>query len=712
MSRPRNRRQSTAITNKSNLAPEQTDSQSSSARPDHAGPLAQTLTMHGWALALLALVIVVTLQLGALDWYARDRLVLPDGSSERIPNTFASIDHPFHISKERSVLDAIRDGDFPRWFSNHQAGYPTEFYPLGADLVVAAAWGIGLGQVPLEVIHKLVVIAVLFIPVAAYWVIARRDGWPASVAVTAAILHLFVPGSWLGGGPDELLRMGMWPNVFAAYLTLPLMLWAADYLRGGSYVRLVIASSVASLAIYTNPRATIAVATVLLAVGIVILRDRQLTSSSSGSIEQSAFSTLTRRLLALALLIFLLTATLIVPLRSHQDLYEFTRFVEFSSVGKVWEYVSGAIPIEVMVVAAIGAVVTSRTDRFHSRVLALWMPMALLVSLVAGGLLRDLPILSQLEGPRLLPLVRLPALFLAAVALHTGVQFLLRFAKFTDTQRWANVATVAVAAASVLTPISPLSGDERGLPETETTDQHAYTEIARTAGIYQQLATPSDRPLIIGSPLSDHASFWIPALTDSNAFHAAWVWYWKTPGYADRTQIADINSALEIDFLRRHALTMVLIATNDADSLQKALSKPHLHLVERAESGGYAVFQVDDAVSSARGPISLVTGSVIALEMSREHLVAEIESPQASEVRIAVNAFPGWKATVDGANVPVRRSDDGFMLVDVPAGDVVLELTYTTEPAVWIGRALTTTGLILMVVVVIVPRVRRRPSSD
>ncbi|HYI16592.1 MAG TPA: DUF6541 family protein [Thermomicrobiales bacterium] len=710
MSRTRRRGGATARTARSNPAHEQIESRPA-AEPAPANRAARLLATHGWALLLSAMVVVVALQLGALDWYASDRLVTSGGSTERLPNTFVSIDHPFHISKERAVLDALRDGDFPRWFSNHQAGYPIEFYPLGADVVVAAAWGLGFGQVPLEVVHKLVVIAILFIPVAAYWVIARRDDWPASVAVIAATLHLFVPGSWLGGGPDELLRMGMWPNVFAAYLLLPVMFWAADYLRHGSRSHLVLATSVASLAIYTNPRAAITVATVLLAVGTVVLADRRKPRFVAASTPRRDLTVLVQRGILLPLIVALMTAALIVPLRSHQARYEFSRFVEFSSFGKVWEYFSGAIPIEMMAIAAIGAVVAARTDRFHSRVLALWLPLAALVSVIAGGVLRDLSLFAQLEGPRLLPMVRLPALFLAAIAIHTGAQHVLRRITTDDRRQVANLAAVAVTAAFVLTPLSTLSANERGLPEIETTDQPDFTAIALTAQTYVQLATPADRALIVGSPLSDHASFWIPALTGANAFHAAWVWYWHIPDYADRTRLADTDSGLELDFLRRHALTMVLVATNDTENLNLAMAKPHLELVETEEPGAYAIFRVADAGPSVHGPVSVADGEETQLDVSREHLVATITAPQATEVRIAINDFPAWRATINGRASPTRRSEDGYMLVDIPSGDVVLKLTYTIEPSVWFGRGLTVLGVLVLAGIVVTPLIRRRPNS-
>jgi hypothetical protein len=242
----------------------------------------------------------------------------------------------------------------------------------------------------------------------------------------------------------------------------------------------------------------------------------------------------------------------------------------------------------------------------------------------------------------------------------------------------------------------------------ETTDQPSFTAIARSAATYEQVATPLDRPLIIGSPLSDHASFWIPAVTGSNAFHSAWIWYWRTPDYADQTRVADIESALALDFLHRHALTMVLVATNDTEDLNLARSMPHLEPIDADETGGYAIFRVQDAGPSVRGPVTISDGEVTSLNLSRERLIAGIHANEPTEVRIAINDYPAWQATIDGREVPIRRSDDGYMLVSVPAGETELDLTYSIEPVVWVGRVLTLLGAALLAGILIASLIGRR----
>ena len=224
-----------------------------------------------WTLVLLAILGGTAYKLGATDWYTDHPLALADGTQLRLPNTYASIDHPFHIAKERATVDALQRGWLPRWFSDHQGGFPAEFYPTGGDVIVALGYLAAFGLIPLAVIHKLVVIGVFFVPAFAYWAIARRERLPLGVAVLATVLHLFVRGNWLAGGSRELFDYGLWPDTFASYLPLLLLLWGGDWLRRGDRRGLALAAGVATLAVYTNPRSTMGLAAAALALGIVAL---------------------------------------------------------------------------------------------------------------------------------------------------------------------------------------------------------------------------------------------------------------------------------------------------------------------------------------------------------------------------------------------------------------------------------------------------------
>jgi hypothetical protein len=671
----------------------------------------------------------VAIELGAIDWRSDYPLRQADGSTEQLPDTFASGDHPFHIAKEQSTLDALRDGRLPRWFSYHQGGFPAEFYPIGADLIVAAGYALGLGQVPLPIVHKLSVIGVLLLPLAAYWAIVRRDGLPPSVALVAGLLHLFLPGSWLAGGPDELLRMGLWPNVLAVYMTLPLALWSADYARRGERRGLVLAAGAATLAIYVNPRSLVAIVCMLTSVGVVagiesIARHDRLrfwrrgwkliselfvregpvpTPGATGGLRRLAW-----RLTALVVIVGLLSSALLAPLRARQDLYTFPHFVEFTSFADIWRLYSQGVPVEVIVLAAFGAVFAWLRSGFHARVLGLSLPLSYAVVMIAGWLLRDLTIFAQLEGPRLLPVLRPATIFLAALGLFELARLAARAYRARSEEAWAGVATSLIVVFFLLTPISSLAEDQRGLPEVETTNQPNFTETVRSARAFEALAGPLDRPLVAGSPVAEHGAFWIPALTGRNVFLIDWIWHWRPIDGAERTQLDDQTDALDATFLRRHGLSIALVDTGRRDLLDAALAAPHLRLLDEDRTGRFAIFRFEDGQGGGGGQVAIDPGKVERLDAEAERIVIEGFASEPGTARIAVNAYPAWQATVNGDRVDVVSSADGYVELAVPAGDVRIELVYTVEPVVWAGRALVALGLSLLAAIVGWPASRWR----
>jgi hypothetical protein len=104
--------------------------------------------------------------------------------------SFASMDHPFHVSRAETLRRSLADGESLRWIAHHQGGYPVEFYPLGIAYLVAGLALATAGAIPIAAAHKLVVIAIFLSPVAAYAWYARRDALPPIVVLTAAVLHL------------------------------------------------------------------------------------------------------------------------------------------------------------------------------------------------------------------------------------------------------------------------------------------------------------------------------------------------------------------------------------------------------------------------------------------------------------------------------------------------------------------------------------------
>ena len=695
-----------------------------------------------WGLVLAALLVWLARQLGAADWYTDYPLPRPGAPTQpegpRLPTTFASIDHPFHLAKERATVDALRRGWLPRWFANHQGGFPTEFYPAGGDAIVALVYFLGLGLLPLAICHKLVLIGVLFVPPLAYCALARRERLPLSVAVLAAVLHLFVRGTWWGGGSRELIDMGLWANVLAATLPLLLILWGADYLRRGDRRGLLLATGAATLAVYTNPRAIFGIVAAGAALGLVAAsehlrlwpvvarlrgwpRRATMTHGHASAVRawQHPLALLAGRAALATLLVGLLSAALLLPLRAHQHLYHFTHFLHFASARQVWHDYQEALGWPLIPLAGLGLGLGLLRRGFYSRVIALLLPLSYLVVTLAGWHFQDQPVFAQLEGPRLMPLLRPPTLFLAALGAHETLRTLLRLVRLPGATMLTGGLTVALAVWLLLAPRSPLDREHYGLPLEETTNQPAFTAIAQAALTFAAASTPADKPLIIGNPLSSHASFWVPALTGRAVYHHDWLWFWRTVAYASPDVLADARSplvladergALEREFLARHGLTMLLLDARRGDLLALAATKPYLWPLDPGVPGGYAIYRVDPAAGVPNGWITLSSGAISALDVRPEHLAAWGHTDRAGVARIIVNAFPRWRARVNGEPAPIVPSEEGYMLVVVPAGEVSLVLDYTTVPVDWLARGLVTLGLLLLLGLT-VPRGRRRARA-
>ncbi len=685
-----------------------------------------------WTLALLILLGGTAHKLGAFDWYTDHPLQLADGTTLRLPNSYASIDHPFHIAKERATVDALKAWRFPAWFSDHQGGFPAEFYPTGGDLLVAFAYLLTLELIPLAVVHKLVVIGVFFLPALAYWAIARREKLPLSVAVLAAVLHLFVRGNWLAGGSREIIDFGLWPDVLASYLPLFLILWGGDWLRHGDRRGLALAVAVAMLAVYTNPRSTMGLAAAALALGLVAFADllRRGPHPTVGDGAPSAQSarrfarllrwpplTLLGRSALLTALIGMLSAALLLPLRDNQSLYQFTIYFRFETIGQVWSdlehgngigFIESVLP-QLIALAGVGIVVGLLRRGFYTRVFALLLPLSYLLITLVGWTWQALPVFAQLEGQRLMPLLRPATIFLAALGAHETLRLGTRLFRLRGGTMLTGAATVIVAAILLLHPQIPIDEGQRGLPLRQTTNSPAFTAIARSAALLGAMAGPGDKPMILGNNMiSWHDSFWIPALTGRDVFHNDWLWFWRTTDYGYQELLQDEFGALDAPFLARHGLTLVLIDAARGDLLDLANNRPYLDRLDAGTPGGYALYRVASPPGPPNGYVIPESGTVTDLAVTPERLTARISADLPGNVRVIINDFPRWRAWIDGQPVAIGRTADGYMTLPLPAGESTIELRYTTSQANWAGRGLVATGVTLLLCIVGGPALGRR----
>lgn len=103
------------------------------------------------------------------------------------------------------------------------------------------------------------------------------------------------------------------------------------------------------------------------------------------------------------------------------------------------------------------------------------------------------------------------------------------------------------------------------------------------------------------------------------------------------------------------------------------------------EHDEHQVVLVDRAPPSEPGPPG---GSVRLTAYDLNRVAMESDTPHAALLRFADLHFPGWKATVDGAEAEILRADHAFRAILVPAGRHRIEWVYESA-ALRLGLVLT-----------------------
>lgn len=102
---------------------------------------------------------------------------------------------------------------------------------------------------------------------------------------------------------------------------------------------------------------------------------------------------------------------------------------------------------------------------------------------------------------------------------------------------------------------------------------------------------------------------------------------------------------------------------------------------------------------------------------SNGQILSVRETPQAIEMQIQTNGraalvmadtwYPGWRATVNGENVPIYRANGAFRAVIIPAATtqpIIISLLYD-PPAIKIGAALSLIAAIVLLALLVIARV-------
>jgi len=684
-----------------------------------------------WYILAAVLAIWVAIRLGVFSlWVTVD---VPTGPV-RLVNGLAGVDHPFHAARAATLLRALADGHPLRWIANHQGGYPVEFYPLGVAWLEVTLAAISWNSLPIIAVHKITVVLIFLLPIASFFLLARRDRGPLGVALVAAAIQVALPGDWWHGGYTELVQWGLVTNVAAATATLFVLAWLLDFLETGSVGAAAGASFAAAFAVSTNPRG-------LLALGVVGVAAWLATISQSRPRSTRPLMA-TGRLVLVALLSVLLVAPELVSLLRFSDLYLFVRYETYENAAAFLASAIEATSPPLFLIALGGVLVALLLPgRPAARAAAIALVLYSGVTLLFTTQPAVATLVPQLEPTRLMPFQRFLTIYLAAsclgaIATWLGRSRLRPSAPFRGAVSSANpplttsnyptnsprrartfslfrpwlgdglllaatltILIVYVSPTDARMPTPAVDRPQRGLyPVVSTVDlsQHDLELAIRAA---DAAAPPGTALLVVGSALSWHQQLWAPLWTDRPVFYDDWLWYWHPdhvgpPGYdfAAGHHYPKPALALEATFLQQHGIGAV-VATGPTSSA--AAAAPTLRPASKGATATYSAYVVREPTTIA----TLDGVPIRLLEQSGQRLAFGFDGStnSADDAVVRVNWHPRWRAVVDDRPATVQRTEAGYIKVPIPAGSTRLELIYTVDAMDWAARGAVLVGMAAVV---------------
>ena len=112
-----------------------------------------------------------------------------------------------------------------------------------------------------------------------------------------------------------------------------------------------------------------------------------------------------------------------------------------------------------------------------------------------------------------------------------------------------------------------------------------------------------------------------------------------------------------------------------------------------------AGFLTDEPLDRVNRPTVPADAEVISEEVSPLHFRYTVNTPEKFLLRLFLFQFPGWTVTVDGEPVePELARPEGFMAIQVPAGEHQVDVQFRDTPARQLAWGVTAVSLLLMAV--------------
>lgn len=647
---------------------------------------------RAWGAALMILVITAMWWIGGFD------LTNTLDSGRTVPNTYGTVDHPFHASRAATLLESIGNGEILRWVGSHQGGYPVEFYPLGAAWLDVILWAAMFGSISILAIHKLAVAIIFVLPAAAYWLLARGDNLHPSVAFLAMAFHVAIPGFWLNGGFEELVGWGLVTNVAGATLAVISTILLARYVLNREHLHGVLAVLAIAAGAVTNPRSLFGI--VLAAVAI-----------ASWSVVTEANKPISQRIRHVVVSIgmvgalsLMLAAPVIASLMRYNGEYFFLHYQFYDPISMFWSALEMALSPRILFLAIGGGILVFVARRVESlrvsQILAITTVLYSLFTIWVSISSNPPPLVEQLESPRLMPYQRLLMLALAAVF----VTLALRMVTIRLPQLWQEVIITVVVLSLGVGSIVMMSnrGDEvpyneHAMYSVSTVGDQRFAEIEDAVHLANDIRPQGTAIFVIGNHNEWwHEQLWAPGIEHGTYYYDDWLWYWHTdqPGPYDKPQgywMQNPADALTEEYFQQHGIGVVMVSdmwvSSGTPPKVAAADSPILEL--QGSFGAWDIYSV-------RTPASLATrNGEMPDEVHWTNHKIEMTFPDGSgSVIVRQNAFPRWHAEVNGDPARITRTSAGYMEIEVPDGPAEITLEYGVTVLDWIARASAVTGVI------------------
>jgi hypothetical protein len=470
----------------------------------------------------------------------------------------------------------------------------------------------------------------------------------------------------------------------ATMLALPAMVVA---IAGSSRRAVALASGLAAIALYCNPRSAIG----LVAVGIGALVAAILVSDTVKP------GTAIRRLVSVAAISGLLAAPLLMSLLRFGDLYKFVHYSGYSSFTDYLKASRDSVSVIVLAAGIAGllaGLVLHKPGTRATAVSAIVFIAATLGISMAPGVAALLP---QLEPTRLMPLQRYLLLYLAAALIWTLISALAIRSKAAGAGVGAGIlVALSVAILAFFTRpvfLDPPDPASSGVPPVSLypvamSAQPQQVDLETAVRAADRAVAPSSAILVLGSELSWHQQLWSPLWTRRPLYYDNWLWYWRldhagTPGYQARAghHYPDPEATLNRDFLDRYGIGAVVTSDTVSGGAEQA---PFLVQIN---DGVYSTYLVEN-------PLPIVTfenaqTEFVAVGNSAIQATSGQDSRQAD---VRLNWYPRWSAQ-NNQLAQVERNDDGTMRVSTNESVSDLSLVYEVQPLDWLARVMAAIGV-------------------